>query len=189
METYNSSSDFGASTVQSGFAGNILEQDEVDYNACICSIGTAGWPSGFQGRPGQWCAILIDSGSSATVCGPQHFPDSPIVPSERLQLYEPSGKPLMHYGQKEVQFVAEDGQRVNIKFDVANVVRPIMSVGKLQQTGKEIVLGRKCYIQERCGRRGVRLLGLFKTSVRLKIPNWHCLAVSPMRDKVTGHNV
>ena len=124
-------------------------------------MGGAGWPSGFQGRPGQWCTILIDSGSSATVCGPQHFPKSPIVPSERLSLYEPSGKPLMHYGQKEVKFVAEDGQNVQIKFDVANVVRPIVSVGKLQQGGKEVVLGRKSYIQERRGRRGVRRLGLF----------------------------
>ena len=124
-------------------------------------MGLAGWPSGLQGRPGQWCTILIDSGSSATVCGPQHFPDYPIVPSERLTLYEPSGKSLMHYGQKEVSFVAEDGQNVTIKFDVANVVRPIVSVGKLQQGGKEVVLGKKSYVKERRGRRGVRRLGLF----------------------------
>ena len=70
------------------------------------------------------------------VCEPQHFPDYPIVPSERLVLYEPSGQPLKHYGQKEMRFVAEDGQGVNIRFDVANVVRPIVSVGKLQQDGK-----------------------------------------------------
>ena len=75
------------------------------------------------------------------------------MPSESLSLYEPSGKPLMHYGQKEVKFVAEDGQKVMIKFDVANVVRPIVSVGKLQQGGKEVVLGRKSYIKERRGRR------------------------------------
>ena len=68
------------------------------------------------------------------------------MPSERLALYEPSGKPLKHYGQKEVSFVAEDGQNVNIKFDVANEVRPIVSVGKLQQDGKEVVLGKKSYI-------------------------------------------
>ena len=55
----------------------------------------------------------------------------------------------MHYGQKEVKFVAEDGQNVKIKFDVANVVRPIVSVGKLQQGGKEVGLGRKSYIKER----------------------------------------
>ena len=86
------------------------------------------------------------------------------MPSERLSLYEPSGKPLVHYGQKEVEFVAEDGQNVKIKFDVPNVVRPIVSVGKLQQGGREVVLGRKSYIKERLGRRGVRRLGLFKTA-------------------------
>ena len=68
------------------------------------------------------------------MCGPQQFLDYPIVPSERLALHEPSGKPLKHYGQKEVSFVAEDGWNVNIKFDVANVVRPIVSVGKLQSS-------------------------------------------------------
>ena len=31
----------------------------------------------------------------------------------------------------------------NIKFDVANVVRPIVSVGKLQQGGKEVVSGQE----------------------------------------------
>ena len=133
VDTYNSSSDHGTGAGQSGFAGSIREQDEVDDKQWLFSVGGAGWPAGLQGRPGQWCTILIDSGSSATVCGPQHFPESPTVPSERLSLYEPSGKPLMHYGQKEVEFVAEDGQKVKIKFDVANVVRPIVSVGKLQQ--------------------------------------------------------
>ena len=164
VDTYNSSSDHGTGAGQGGFAGSIWEHDEVDDTQWIFSMGGAGWPSGFQGRPGQWCTILIDSGSSATVCGPQHFPESPIVPSERLSLYEPSGKPLMHYGQKEVKFVAEDGQNVQIKFDVANVVRPIVSVGKLQQGGKEVVLGWKSYIQERRGRRGVRRLGLFNVA-------------------------
>ena len=117
---------------------NLWEQDEVDDKRWLFSVGMAGWPSGLQGRPGQWCTILIDSGSSATVCGPQHFPESPIVPSESLSLYEPSGKPLMHYGQKEVSFVAEDGQNVQTSSSTsANVVRPIVNVGKLQQGGKE----------------------------------------------------
>ena len=164
VDTHNSARDYGTSAGTSGFAGNIWDQVEVDYKAWICSIGGAGWLAGFQGRPGQWCTFLIDSGSSATVCGPQHFPESPIVPSERLSLYEPSGQPLTHYGQKEVKFWSEDGQRVKIKFDVANVVRPIVSVGKLQKGGKEVILGRKSYIKERCGRRGVRRLGLFKTA-------------------------
>ena len=154
--------DYGTGAWQGGFAGGIWEHDEdYDDKGWIFSVGGAGWPSGFQGRPGLWCTIFIDSGSSATVCGPQHFPDYPIVSSERLALYEPSGKPLKHYGQKEVRFVAEDGQNVNIKFDVANVVRPIVSVGKLQQDGKEVVLGKKSHIKECRGRRGVRRLGLF----------------------------
>ena len=99
------------------------EHDEdYDDRGLIFSVGGAGWPSGFQGRPGHWCTILIDSGSPVTVCGPKHVPNYPIVPSETLAFCEPSGKPLQHYGQKEVSFVAEDGQSVNIKFDVANVL-------------------------------------------------------------------
>ena len=159
MDTYHSSNEHGTSAGQSGFAGNLWEQNEVNNNQWLFSVGLAGWPAGLQGRPGQWCTILIDSGSSATVCGPQHFPDYPIVPSECLTLYEPSGKPLRHYGQKDVNFFAEDGQKVTIKFDVANVVRPIVGVGKLEKSGKEVVLGKKSYIKERRGRRGVRRLG------------------------------
>ena len=167
VDTCNSFGDHGTGAGQGGFAGGIWEHDEDDDDKWwIFSVGGAGWPSGFQGRPGQWCTILIDSGSSATVCGPQHFPDYPIVPSERLALYEPSGKPLKHYGQKEVSFVAEDGQNATIKFDVANVVRPIVSVGKLQQHGKEVVLGKKIYIKECRGRQGVRRLGLFTVALR-----------------------
>ena len=161
MDTYNNSGDHGTCAGQGGFAGSIWEHDEdYDDTRWIFSVGGAGWPSGFQGRPGQWCTILIDSGSSATVCGPQHFPDYPIVPSESLALNCASGNPLKHYGQKEVSFVAEDGQNVNIKFHIANVVRPIVSVGKLQD-GKEVVLGKNSYIKECRGRRGVRRLGLF----------------------------
>ena len=131
VDTYNSSSEHGTGAGQSGFAGNLWEQNEVNNNQWLFSVGLAGWPSG---RPGQWCTILIDSGSSATVCGPQHFPDYPIVPT---------GKSLRHYDQKEVKFVAEDGQKVTIKFDVANVVRPIVSVGKLQQGRQGSRSGKK----------------------------------------------
>ena len=70
------------------------------------------------------------------------------MPSESLALNCASGNPLKHYGQKEVSFVAEDGQNVNMKFDVANAVRPIVSVGKLQQEGKEVVLGKNTHIKE-----------------------------------------
>ena len=73
VDTYNSSSEHGTGAGQSGFAGNLWEQNEVNNKRWLFSVGMAGWPSGLQGRPGQWCTILIDSGSSATVCGPQHL--------------------------------------------------------------------------------------------------------------------
>ena len=87
VDTYNSSGDHGTGAGQGDFADGIWEHDEDDDNKeWIFSVGGAGWPSGFQGRPGQWCTIFIDSGSSASACGPKHFPDYPIVPSERLAL-------------------------------------------------------------------------------------------------------
>ena len=166
-------------------------EDDEDYDdkGWIFSVGGAGWLSGFQGRPGQWCTILIDSGSLVTVCGPQNVPDYPMVPSERLAFCEPSGKPLQHYGQKEVSFVTEDGQSVNIKFEVANVVLPIVSVGNLQHGGKEVVLGKKSYIKECRGRRGVRRLGLFTIAalffLRLQIAA-SCAAGPSMRKTILG---
>ena len=108
VDTYNSSSDHGTGAGQGGFAGGIWEHDEDDDDkGWIFSVGGAGWPSGFQGHPGQWCTILIDSGSSATVCGPQHFPDYPIVPSERLgqtaEALRAEGSELRRGGRAECQ--------------------------------------------------------------------------------------
>ena len=66
----NSSGDHDTGAGQGGFAGGILgawTRTTTTTRGGSSQFGGAGWPSGFQGRPGQWCTILIDSGSSATV--------------------------------------------------------------------------------------------------------------------------
>ena len=48
VDTNYSSSEHGTGAGQSGLAGNIWEQDDVDYKRWLFSVGVAGWPSGLQ---------------------------------------------------------------------------------------------------------------------------------------------
>ena len=72
---------------------------------------------------------MIDSGSTATVCGPQHFCDIPIQPGTRRRLRSVTGDELEYYGQKKVTMESE-GQKIQVDFAVLNVARPIVSTGE-----------------------------------------------------------
>eukprot|EP00971_Amphidinium_carterae_P131716 2609006-Amphidinium_carterae.2 len=88
---------------------------------------------------GEEIEILVDCGSTETCCGPQHFQNIPVTPSPARALKTASGDPLRHYGHKHVCFQDSGGSRVEIDFEVCNVTRPILSVGRLVDRDGEIV--------------------------------------------------
>ena len=83
------------------------------------------------GRAGETVHVMVDSGSTETCCAPTHFPDYPLISCQPKALKTASGATLQHYGRKDV-------------------VRPIISVGKMDYMGTKIVFnGDESYIEER----------------------------------------
>jgi hypothetical protein len=85
--------------------------------------------SSSHGATGDKVDLMIDSGSTATVCGPQHFRDSPIQPGPPRRLRSVTGDELEYYGQKKVTLESQ-GQRIQVDFAVLNVARPIVATGE-----------------------------------------------------------
>ena len=56
-----------------------------------------------HGRPGTRVELMVDSGSTATVCGLEHFSDTPVTIGPPMRLRASNGQPLKHYGQKKVE--------------------------------------------------------------------------------------
>lgn len=102
--------------------------------------------------------LMVDSGAELTVCGPQDFPD---VPTEErgtpARLRSAEGRLLKWYGQKRVSFETQ-GEKMQVTFDVVDVVRPILSVARMTDHGNEVTLGRNGGEVRRGGR--AKRLGL-----------------------------
>ena len=58
-----------------------------------------------HGRPGTRVELMVDSGSTATVCGREHFSDTPVT-APPMRLRASNGHPLKHYGQKKVELLS-----------------------------------------------------------------------------------
>eukprot|EP00971_Amphidinium_carterae_P002271 44846-Amphidinium_carterae.3 len=97
-----------------------------DEHATVCHVD------------GDEIEILVDCGSTETCCGPQHFQSIPVVRSPARALKTASGDALKHYGHKHVCFQDGAGSKVEIEFEVCNVTRPILSVGKLVDRNVEV---------------------------------------------------
>ena len=96
----------------------------------------------FTGRDGKKVDIMVDSGTSETVCGPTDFPDSPIQEGPRMKLRTASGQELKYYGIKVVKLKTMHGEEMQITFTVVDVVRPLLSVSKVNQQGTDAHFSR-----------------------------------------------
>ena len=55
---------------------------------------------------------------------------------------------IANYGQSEVTFWTSDGQKGRMRFQVADVERPLLSVARLRAAGNEVVFGlQQSYIR------------------------------------------
>ena len=57
VDTHNSSNEHGTSAGQSGFAGNLWEQNEMNNNQWLFSVGLAGWQLGDSVRPAAFSGL------------------------------------------------------------------------------------------------------------------------------------
>ena len=85
-------------------------------------------------------------------CGKNDFPQWPIERSPQKALHGPSGAQLTHYGKKTVKFRhVEIDTTVQITFEVFDIVRPIISVSKLNERGYLAVMDgeKNSFIQKK----------------------------------------
>ena len=63
--------------------------------------------------------MMVDSGSTATVCGLEHFSDTPVTAGPPMRLRASNGLPLKHYGQKKVELLSDSGEKDACDFQCA----------------------------------------------------------------------
>ena len=94
-----------------------------------------------HGRPGTRVELMVDSGSTATVCGLEHFSDTPVTIGPPMRLRASNGQPLKHYGQKKVELLSDGGEKMHVTFSVHDVKRAIISTSATAPSGIETQSG------------------------------------------------
>ena len=89
------------------------------------------------GRPGTRVELMVDSGSTATVCGLEHFSDTPVTVGHPMRLRASNGQLLKHYGQKKVELLSDSGEKMHVTFSVHDVKRTIISTSATAPSGIE----------------------------------------------------
>ena len=56
-----------------------------------------------HGRPSTRVELMVDFGNTATVCGLEHFSDTPVTVGTSDATSSSNGQPLKHCGQKKVE--------------------------------------------------------------------------------------
>ena len=103
----------------------------------------AAWQLESQG----WCKVdcVLDSGAADSVCPRSMAPQFEIVDTaaSRAGVYYTSadGAKISNVGQQTLPVALENGVRTSAVFQVADVSRPLMSVGKVCEMGNRVLFG------------------------------------------------
>ena len=114
-----------------------LEPNEVSLNQVQADEGY------------HWTAVtsIMDSGAIHSVASPSVGKGTPVQESHGsingLQYHTADGTRIPNLGQKTLEVVTEGGQRMNQTFQMAEVTRPLSSVGEIADKGNAIVFGRR----------------------------------------------
>ena len=146
-----------------------LEEDEPEEGETVGAVlADEEWifaafnPQPYANHDGM-IEIMVDSGCTKSVCGPNNFPMAKLCtkgPSRIIRLA--NGEPIKYYGTKQVSLVTKDNQKMRINFDVADVSAPILATEAINAAGGEVVLPAQ---GDKWGphiRRGQRRLGLMR---------------------------
>ena len=98
---------------------------------------------------------MMDSGSAATVCGLEHFRNTPVTAGPPMRLRGSNGQPLKHYVQKKVELLSDSGGKMHVTFSVHDVKRAIISTSATAWSGIETH-------QEECHPQRGRTVSCFK---------------------------
>jgi len=91
---------------------------------------------------GKWVKITatVDSAAAETVCPPNMMPMVKSIPGKDERYYvAANGARIKDLGEKQVEFKTSEGYDRKVKFRVANVTKPLISVGRITEAGDDVV--------------------------------------------------
>ena len=83
--------------------------------------------------------VLFDTGAARSVCPTTFRPDVPIEPSEEIPLHQADGTSVAHFGSKFLS-MGVGTQKIEGRFDVRNVTKPIVASGQVTDRGQGVWL-------------------------------------------------
>ncbi len=90
--------------------------------------------------------ILVDSGAGDSVMPVGLFPELAVKANNQSKagkcFFNASGNPVPNQGEKVVKFYTPAGNVQHIKWQVAKVIKPLLAVGKLEDAGCSVVVGK-----------------------------------------------
>ncbi|CAK0903384.1 unnamed protein product [Prorocentrum cordatum] len=114
-------------------SANALQCSECEDAAWIFAVGALEGPSGT--RVGQTVDIMVDTGANKSACGPSDFPDYPTMQDKRLEIKVANVTSLKHFGDKQVNLKTQNDDDISVRFHVAGVTQPILSVNSINKAG------------------------------------------------------
>ena len=83
--------------------------------------------------------LLVDTGATEHVCGPQDFTHAALEKRPQPALKTATGELLKHYGTRTVDFRCQ-GEELRVGFTVVDVKRPILSASRWMERGIETLI-------------------------------------------------
>ncbi|MDJ0514128.1 MAG: reverse transcriptase domain-containing protein [Methyloceanibacter sp.] len=95
----------------------------------------------FGGKTRMNERVMLDSGSCVHACPPEFGAHASKLESSgrQLDLRGAGGEKLTYYGERTVLLDCSEGTKAKVKFDVAAVRRPLLSVGKMVNNGHRVI--------------------------------------------------
>ncbi len=83
--------------------------------------------------------MTLDSGAGDHVLPKSMFPSVAIKPTPKSIsgrcFYDASGKEIPNEGEKKIEFITPGGRSQKIRWQVADIVQPLLSMGKMEEAG------------------------------------------------------
>ena len=85
--------------------------------------------------------VAVDSGACAHVTPKSVFSMEAVL-NTGPTFYAANGSPIQNYGTQDVNAVLDNDAKINIKFSVADIARPLLSVYEINSKGFLCVFGQ-----------------------------------------------
>ena len=135
-------------------------------------------------RENEFVELLVDTGATEHVCGPQDFTHAELTSGPRPALKTATGELVKHYSLRTVDFRCQ-GEELRVGFTVVDVKRPILSVSRLMDRGIETFIQTGKQSLRRYDGATVELTrrgGLFVLQCQVAVP----MLLAPVDDEPAG---